>query len=161
MISLQKPLPFVTTVTSTVKCFLFSFYDWVSVDARWFLNPLSLIFFCFLELCISRSEIQKMLACFTDHRGLCRATAIGYLLLLLFCFFISISTSCSNGNCQVPFFFISFSFHILFPFVIRSIWTEFLENFADFGFMFTGYRLWSRSLLWKLPCFGQDSTFLY
>ncbi|XWS29822.1 hypothetical protein CRYUN_Cryun24cG0063300 [Craigia yunnanensis] len=42
-----------------------------------------------------------MLACSADHRDLCRATAIGYLFLLLFSFFISISTSCSNGNCQV------------------------------------------------------------
>ncbi|XP_021275329.1 PI-PLC X domain-containing protein At5g67130 [Herrania umbratica] len=42
-----------------------------------------------------------MLACFADHLGLCRATAIGYLFLLLFSFFISISTSCSIGNCQV------------------------------------------------------------
>ncbi|XP_022739206.1 PI-PLC X domain-containing protein At5g67130 isoform X2 [Durio zibethinus] len=59
------------------------------------------MFFCFLGFCISRSEIQIMLARFTDHRSLCRATAIGYLFLLLFSFFISISTSCSNGNCQI------------------------------------------------------------
>ncbi|XVF61194.1 hypothetical protein PTKIN_Ptkin08bG0110500 [Pterospermum kingtungense] len=42
-----------------------------------------------------------MLACSTDHRGLCGATAIGYLFLLLFSFFIRISSYCSNGNCQV------------------------------------------------------------
>ncbi|KAK8673141.1 hypothetical protein V6N13_111494 [Hibiscus sabdariffa] len=43
-----------------------------------------------------------MLACFTDNFSLCRATAaIGYLFLLLFSFFITISAACSNGNCQV------------------------------------------------------------
>ncbi|KAK8716671.1 hypothetical protein V6N13_043976 [Hibiscus sabdariffa] len=43
-----------------------------------------------------------MLACFTDNFSLCRATAaIGYLFLLLFSFFITISAACFNGNCQV------------------------------------------------------------
>ncbi|MBA0772041.1 hypothetical protein Gotri_007480 [Gossypium trilobum] len=42
------------------------------------------------------------MTCFTDHRDLSRATATGYLfLLLLFSSFINIWSSCSNGSCQV------------------------------------------------------------
>ncbi|KAE8707051.1 PI-PLC X domain-containing protein [Hibiscus syriacus] len=67
-----------------------------------------------------------MLACFTDNLSLCRATAaIGYLFLLLFSFFITISAACFNGNCQVPFFFLpSFPFLSLcdtFSFELNSL----------------------------------------
>ncbi|TYJ04179.1 hypothetical protein E1A91_A12G076800v1 [Gossypium mustelinum] len=42
------------------------------------------------------------MTCFMDHRDLSRATATGYLfLLLLFSSFINIWSSCSNGSCQV------------------------------------------------------------
>ncbi|XVF59392.1 hypothetical protein PTKIN_Ptkin07bG0272200 [Pterospermum kingtungense] len=93
-----------------IKNALFSFKYRVSIRPSFlYLNPLFLFlllflffFFGFIELCISEGKIQIMLACFTDHPGLCRATAIGYFLFLLFfSFFITISTSCSNGNCQV------------------------------------------------------------
>ncbi|XP_008241483.1 PREDICTED: PI-PLC X domain-containing protein At5g67130 [Prunus mume] len=42
-----------------------------------------------------------MLPCSADHRGLCRASSAGYLSLLLFSVFVTISAACSNGACQV------------------------------------------------------------
>jgi hypothetical protein len=124
-----------------------------------------------LSSLLSSAQEAAMLGCLADHCGsMCRAPAIGILFLSLFFSVLSnTSTACSNGNCQVPLFstlsvFLrkshlvsrSVQFHFLFLCLALSV-----QEFSGSGSLFVSNGLWGRPLLWRLPCFGEDPTFLH